>query len=375
MKNTIKLLSILILFLTLNACKSDDKDDPIEENSCMELVDVHDLVKGATQMYFLNASEGWMIGNDGETFMSNLQLLHTTDGGQSWSIINDNLEIGCCFADFKFQFIDSNNGYMSTINGNYYYTTDGGVTWNTISLNLNLDDFDFYGMGVNNSNMVFAAKTFINGANENRLYFVSNTTHSITNYVVVPNDTYSGFHAHDIHITDSGIINMQVGDGNRKMEYSNNNGETWTISEIEFPAADHSYMQFVNDNIGYLTAQNGNMSETQPFYKTVDGGATWVEKTINADIGLAFTNFAFADENNGLATRFLGKGIYKTTDGGNTWLNVSCTDDEDFNKIHKFSRIAYPSIDNGILLSTWLDIDAEETIDETRNRVYFYKGE
>lgn len=372
------LFIITLLSLIFYSCDTDDgQDDPIiEENACMEFVDVHDQVKSATQMFFLNALEGWMIGNN-PTGMA--ELLHTTDGGQSWVVINDDLGFGCCFSGFKFHFTDSNHGYM-TIHGigNYFYTTDKGVTWNAVPLPDDFDIvFDTYGMGVNSTQMVYAARIDPPSEKCHKLYFVSNTTHTITSEVVLSCDWDWDFQPIDIHFTDSGIINMSGNySGQRYMAHSEDFGASWTYTEIEYPAADHSYMEFVNDNVGYLAVFAGISSAEKPYYKTVDGGATWIKKTITSDNSVCFfTNFAFADENNGIASQSLGEDIYKTTDGGDTWTNISCSGNEDFSNISRIYRIAYPSIDNGIILSSWMDIDAEEDIDLTRNRVYFYTGE
>lgn len=400
MKNTIKLLSILILFLTLNACDTDDgQDDPPidEETTCMEFVDMHSQVKDARHIFFLNANEGWMIGFSGSTLETNAQLLHTTDGGQSWSIINTDLGFGMFMhvnnSNFKLQFTDANHGYISIDFGmdgyspayQYYYTNDKGVTWDAVPLP---DDADLihetYGMGVNSTQMVFAARINPPYPSESchKLYFVSNTTHTITSEVVLTCDfDFSISSAHDIHFTDSGIINMSVAtlDPYQKlMAHSENFGASWTYTPIEYDAGHHSYMEFVNDNIGYLPANTVTYSDTQYLYKTIDGGATWALKPINtSDSGTSFFHFSFADANNGLAIRFSGTGLYKTTDGGDTWSRISCFVDEDYSfDIHTSPKnIAYPSTDNGIILTQWMDVDAEEDIDIYQNRVYFYTGE
>ncbi len=399
MKNTIKILSILMLFLTLNAC--DDTDDtqddpPVEENTCMEFVDVHAQAKDARHIFFLNDNEGWMVSLESH----NAILLHTTDGGQSWVIINSDLGFGMFMhvnqSDFKFKFTDANHGYLSIDLGmdgyspeqQYYYTDDKGVNWSPVplpTLAAGESIFENYGMGVNNDQMVYVARVDNSDSDIDscfRLFFVSNTTHTVTNQIniVCDYDSYH-FNSRDIHFTESGIINLTatLSDPFRRyMAHTGNFGASWTYTPIEYDAGHHSYMEFVNDNVGYLPANTVTYSDTQYFYKTTNGGATWTLKTMStADSGTSFFHFAFADENNGLAIRFSGTGLYKTTDGGDTWERINCFIDEDYNfDIHTSPKnIAYPSVNNGIVLASWMDVDAEEDIDLYQNRVYFYTGE
>jgi len=397
MKKLITILTIIsLLVIGLTSCKSDIIEELQEEanGECMDYINLHDITHDSRHMFFLNAQEGWMIGNtSGELFQGNPMLLHTTDGGQNWSIVNNNIGIDVfnmyvTGSHFKFQFTSSTHGYMSIDLDEItnYYTVDGGVTWNTVPLpELNDDEsIDLYGMGVTNTQMVFSALVSSNiGGVEPcyRLYYVSNTTHTITNYVTVVcgYDNYK-FNSRDIHFLDNGVINMSATSQNpytKYMAHSSDYGNSWTYTEVENLPYDHSYMEFVNDNVGYMAVESGAWSETVPFYKTTNGGATWVKKIVELEGGVGFFHFSFADENNGLAIRFLDNALYKTTNGGDTWERVSCFNDTQLAvDIHTSPQnIYYPNVDNGIILTKWMDVDASNDEDMYQNRVYFYKGE
>jgi photosystem II stability/assembly factor-like uncharacterized protein len=407
MKNTIKHIVLLLLALniTLVSCEketdSDDDDNPtIENGECMNYLSVHDMVRDARDIFFINDQEGWMIGFNGSS-TSNTKLLHTTDGRQTWDIINSDLGFGAMMhvngSHFKMHFTDSNNGYIAIDFGMgeeytelmYYYTTDKGATWSAVPLpTVGADDNIYlYGMGVNSTQMVFAA--FIATPESEipdcyKLFFVSNTTHTISSEVILECSTVGDFsfsyNPRDIHFADSGIINMRVYDsdtGTLYMAHSEDFGVSWSHTAIDYTPALHSYMQFVNDQVGFMAANTGIFDDTQPFYKTTDGGATWILKTIDAGAGSPIYRLSFADENNGLAIRYSDNELFKTTNGGDTWSRVGCFLEENTGlDIATYPQdIYYASPDNAIILTKWFNVDAENDADMNQNRVYFYTGE
>lgn len=382
MKTTF-ILVLVTLGLFFSSCKKEDDpdDNSAETQDCMDYVSINDLVQHASDIFFINDLEGWI--------MSGENLLHTSDGGQVWSVMNDFNDQGVnLYANgsiYKLHFIDSDNGYLSLdwgmdgyeVEEQYYYTTDKGATWSPITLPTTPEEtINNYGIGVNSTQMVFLSYTQYDGEDygHKRLYFVSNTSHAITNEVILP-DSYN-WNAHDIHFTDAGVINMAVTDDSQNyMAHSEDFGNSWTYTEIEYYARVYSLMEFPTDNVGYLPADPGILLDAQPFYKTTDGGATWTEKTISVERGTTYHHFSFSDENNGLAIRYLGDGLYKTTDGGDSWERVGCFTDSNYDLDIWTSTIgiAYPSTDNAIVLTNWTDTEAEGY--SVTNRIYFYKGE
>lgn len=393
------LLAIAALMLIFSSCEKDaaekDIDPNIEDNTCMEYVDLHATVNNAKQIFFINDNEGWMIGFSKDQSAPNAILLHTSDGGQTWSIINNDLDfgfaIGMTDSKFKFYFTDATHGYIcidlgtdTTPYNEYYYTDDKGVSWNPVPLPSNSDDVSiYYGMAANSTQMVFAAR--VNppypAESYNALYFVSNASHTITSEVSISSPDDYQLTKRDIHFTDAGVINMQVEKIDQVfMAHSADYGASWTYTEIDYRSKALTYMEFVTDDIGYLPVDMLVFGPTQPFYKTTDGGATWTQKTIDADNGkngTSFSHFAFADANNGLAIRTSSNALYKTTDGGNSWARVACFTDEnyDFDIYTSPLSIVYPSVNKGIVLSSFMDVDASEMVDTYQNRVYFYAGE
>jgi len=88
-------------------------------------------------IFFHNPLDGWLAGRDG-------QLLHTTDGGQTWAIVQPGSDPLQDFALIRF--LDEQTGWAVPRLGNTIFkTTDGGQTWSEYSLPTNVywSDMDF----------------------------------------------------------------------------------------------------------------------------------------------------------------------------------------------------------------------------------------
>ncbi|MCL1144140.1 WD40/YVTN/BNR-like repeat-containing protein [Shewanella gaetbuli] len=73
-----------------------------------------------TKVFFLNANLGWAVGHDAT-------ILHTQDGGQTWSLQMQSTDIEKPFLDILF--FDENHGVAVGAYGLFYRTQDGGKTW------------------------------------------------------------------------------------------------------------------------------------------------------------------------------------------------------------------------------------------------------
>ncbi len=73
-----------------------------------------------TAVYFSDASEGWAVGHDGI-------ILRTSNGGDWWTKVNQEVEPGTSYLDVYF--IDRNRGIIVGAYGEFRRTDDGGKTW------------------------------------------------------------------------------------------------------------------------------------------------------------------------------------------------------------------------------------------------------
>jgi len=127
----------------------------------------------------------------------------------------------------------------------------------------------------------------------------------------------TNFDLYEIHFFDTNK-GFAVGTGNTLL-LTTDGGEIW--SKINIFGTDDSYyyrnMWFLNENIGFIIG--GRSGNNGVILKTVNGGISWEELTINsfsAVYGIYFTS-----ANKGYFSNFEGE-ISKTIDGGATWKKV-----------------------------------------------------
>ncbi len=92
-----------------------------------------DVINGITNpvggfYYFVDALNGWMFGASASTIGTNTDILHTTDGGLSWTTQATN--VGSVKAIY---FSDVLHGWIVGRNALLMRTTDGGANWTTLS--------------------------------------------------------------------------------------------------------------------------------------------------------------------------------------------------------------------------------------------------
>lgn len=73
-----------------------------------------------TKVFFLNEKFGWAVGHDAT-------ILHTQDGGQTWSLQMQSTEIEKPFLDVLF--LNEQEGMAIGAYGLFYRTRDGGANW------------------------------------------------------------------------------------------------------------------------------------------------------------------------------------------------------------------------------------------------------
>lgn len=82
-------------------------------------------------VYFVSPQKGWAVGHDA-------QILHTADGGQTWSLQFEDLEREAPLLDVWFQ--NEQHGLAVGAYGALLETTDGGQNWEDVSDRLDNED-------------------------------------------------------------------------------------------------------------------------------------------------------------------------------------------------------------------------------------------
>ncbi|HRI48198.1 MAG TPA: YCF48-related protein, partial [Ignavibacteriaceae bacterium] len=269
----------------------------------------------------VNDTLGWACGATA--------LLKTTDGGESWQIINIPGYTGNLW---WIDFMNENYGFVAA-DGKVLKTTDGGNNWEIIQAG---DDRPLYCINIIDSSHIAAAGyggtnysakniysndggyTWIHGGNltteeVNCIKYVS----ADTGYLVMSNvsawkttnrgtewTTIQGISdTYELQILENinEIIGYSAGTG-LKISKTENGYENW---ERLIMNDNFSDVCFVSEEKGFAL---GNYNV---LYKTTDGGINWTAKGV---LGSCIT---FIDSLKG----FIGSSgaIWKTTDGGNNW--------------------------------------------------------
>jgi len=236
-------ISLILLFLLLIA------RDSYSQWSRQDTTNTDGLYK----IFFVDSTYGFAGGNG--------FILKTTDGGLNWTRKSLFGEVNLLYflgKDTGFCATNTAGGYPYT--HNLYRTTNGGIVWQTVDSG----SFELYSMTFINSSMGLVVGT-ANGQS-----VILKTTNGGTNWSqnIYPSGTYFG-----------SIV-------------------------------------MLNNQIGFIAG-----GAPEKIWKTTDSGNSWFITFTSADLrGFILNKIIFSDSLHGFAC---GQNFYKTSDGGNTWINIT----------------------------------------------------
>lgn len=291
-------------------------------HSCPITDDLHDV-------FFLNASLGWIY-----TYGTGI-LLHTTNGGQTWSV---QAEFSPIFLE-QIQFLDANHGWICGEYGFVYKTTDGGKTWQDVSLSLPdriTEPFDreeapdgnfvlLYAMRFLNNKQGFVAGASMNPAKKSRQaisYWTENSGKDWHAHTDPPNDL----------LLNTTFIDDEKGYalGSRTIFQTLNGGQDWeALYREEVPPEQFRGLYFLNEEIGWVCGFSGRV------LKTINGGQTWDPVSVTKN---RLRDIVFLDEQNGFVVGDATaepSTLYQTVDGGESWQSVEV----DMPNLHRLERV------------------------------------
>jgi photosystem II stability/assembly factor-like uncharacterized protein len=222
---------------------------------------------------FPDASNGWVVGET-DSFPHRGVILHTTDGGASWSPQASSLDgelVGCDFVDAANGWAISDDpgeetGAMTAIE----HTTDGGQSWLAQHLSKNTD------------------------AGLDALSFISDSTGWACGERFGP-----------------GTAVYKTTDG----------GQSWTQENLPSEIDNLWGLQFLDAAHGWALGMSYSQSGTPDNWlmQTTDGGSSWTRVTLPSAADY-LTSVHFVDAQHGWVG---GDAVWQTTDGGATWTKVA----------------------------------------------------
>ena len=244
-----------------------------------------------TEVEFVNNNTGWVIGLDGT-------ILKTSNGGSIWTS-----QQGTIISSLESEsFIDANNGWILSYYGKIFHTTNGGTDW---SLQFQLPDGYYYSIKFINNlkgwvsgnltpwNESVIYKTIDGGQSWQNSYLNLYTAGVLDLYFV--NENYGcgvGIHGVNMLTVNGGTSWSVLTQGFNNWLYSvhsisefhswavgdegtilnTTDGYNW-INQVSGTEERFNSIYMVNDWVGYIVTQNGNI------FKTNSGGFIPVELT------------------------------------------------------------------------------------------------
>lgn len=235
---------------------------------------------GLSGVHFIDTLRGWCAGDNGK-------ILHTADGGNTWSWINTGYNKDL----FGVWFVDSFNGWAVGDSGLILHTEDGGNIWSPQSVDTL--SHPLYRVQFVNDTMGWI------GGKEVLLH----TTDGGKNWVYQYPDTLLTW-IHDLGFLDEnhGWISTQVGEG---LYYTSDGGNTWIHQK-----------KWVNTSSFIDTLEGWSLTDSfgeGGIFHTTDGGITWEQLS---DIG-SYGDIFFLDPYHGWLIAL--SSACETRDGGITW--------------------------------------------------------
>ncbi len=256
-----------------------------------------------TDVYFLDANNGWMVDNRGS-------IHHTTNGGTKW--VNQREGATCTLNDICF--IDKKHGWAVGGDrdefqriGKILQTVDGGESWSALD---------------------FPIEHILN-----RIYFYGTENGWAVGEGVVCRTTDGGNtwtqQTGDANLTDISFIDAKngwVSSGNAILR-TTNGGRTWYKQAMDITNRKYAAIEFTDVNTGWVVADSGII------LCTTNGGMTWNRQISGTSLQLC--NIKFIDQNIGWITGGVSgydmkkdvttviAVVLHTTDGGKSWAIIA----------------------------------------------------
>jgi photosystem II stability/assembly factor-like uncharacterized protein len=250
---------------------------------------------------FVDRENGWAVGIRGT-------IIHSTDGGKTWSAQNSGTEKNL----FSVSFPDLKNGWIVGEFGTIIHTGDGGATWQPQSKGMDKELNGVYFVNERRGWLVGEFGTILHtedgGASwEAQTCEDIQTNNDMFSYDWRPMPALYGVHFLNadtgLIVGADGII-LKTDDGGKKWRKLQSNCDVPLYA-----------IEMVGNN-GWIVGNRGT------YLVSRDAGETWQVKD-----GLIKTRFwlkdvSFSDENNGWIVGAMGT-LVRTVDGGVSWQLIS----------------------------------------------------
>jgi photosystem II stability/assembly factor-like uncharacterized protein len=279
------------------------------------------------QIIFLNSLIGFVvIRTTSINYGHNFGLLKTTDGGNTWNMINPSFAFG---NHYQLTFTDENNlwfygTHLEIVNSTFvntqriFYSSNGGVSSTNIYIDTiqNMRNLQFINSTIGYY-LNFNTQTLFNTINGGVSFTNMNTDFGITGFTYL---RLGGFKILNDKFFVANTLTTENNDNQAYLCISQDSGQTW-VNKYIYEDFYIDGMNVINDNTILVYGKFQGFYYMPVVFKTTDGGDNWLQ-ILNKDLKENFINYRsihFIDNNNGW---LLGESemLLKTENGGLDWI-------------------------------------------------------
>ena len=209
-------------------------------------------------IFFLDENTGWAVGGDGgnyPSFISQREILHTNDGGQTWTHqLNESHKSPLKSVHFS----SFDNGYAVGETGTILHTTDGGSTWTEVIYD---QAYHMHDVFTTNSNTAFVIAYYLGLPHVPAIFKTTDGAESWSSQTFSEDLSLSS-----IYFSDE-MNGWAAGgqNGSAVLLKTTDGGENW---EYDYPSnGDYLTKVFFTDNqTGWAVGGSGTVLATAAFF-------------------------------------------------------------------------------------------------------------
>lgn len=294
-----KLIKLIFLLLTLNSFSQTWQVTSIDANLNGQRFD---------DVFFLDENIGWAANG------YNAAVYKTTDGGVTWSEQLNESMLGGAYYFRNIEFLNSNIGFLGTLNGEFFKTIDGGDNWTLVD-NIPTNPLAICGLDTIGESTIYGCGAYFTPA------YIIKSTDSGTTWQYIDMSAYANALV-EIYFLDenTGFVSGKNSKGGTILK-TTDGGITWTEIFNSNIIGEYVWKLQILENSPNVFF--GSIESVSPYLgqliKSTDYGNTWnsydAPETIIQAVG-------FISESHG----WIGghtTGFHETTDGGVTWTNIN----------------------------------------------------
>jgi len=294
-----KLIKLIFLLSTLNSFSQTWQVTSIDANLNGQRFD---------DVFFLDENIGWAANG----FYA--AVYKTTDGGVTWSEQLNESMLGGAYYFRNIEFLNSNIGFLGTLNGEFFKTIDGGDNWTLVD-NIPTNPLAICGLDTIGESTIYGCGAYFTPA------YIIKSTDSGTTWQYIDMSAYANALV-EIYFLDenTGFVSGKNSKGGTILK-TTDGGITWTEIFNSNIIGEYVWKLQILENSPNVFF--GSIESVSPYLgqliKSTDYGNTWnsydAPETIIQAVG-------FISESHG----WIGghtTGFHETTDGGVTWTNIN----------------------------------------------------